>query len=202
MQLFWSPTSPYVRKVVVLLKETGQESDVEFISAAGSPMNSDNMPTQHNPLGKIPALTHDDGPAIYDSRVICRFFDERAGGNLYPDTPRLWETLTLESLSDGVLDAAILMVYEGRIRPETIQMPEWLEAQWAKINRALDALESDWMDYMSGPLCMGQVALGCSLSYLDFRLDARNWRDGRPNLAAWEADFAARPAMKATVPIE
>jgi len=95
MQLFHSPTSPFVRKVLVLLRETGQLEDVEVVPAAGSPLDAAKMPTAHNPLGKIPALTRPDGPALFDSRVICRFLDDRAGGKLYPQAPRLWECLTL-----------------------------------------------------------------------------------------------------------
>ncbi|MFT5000976.1 MAG: glutathione S-transferase, partial [Planctomycetota bacterium] len=84
MKLYQSATSPFARKVIVLLKETGQMGDVELIGSGGSPLNSDNMPTAQNPLGKIPALERDTGPALFDSRVICQFFDNRAGGKLYP----------------------------------------------------------------------------------------------------------------------
>ncbi len=202
MQLFHSTTSPFVRKVMVLLGETGQSEDVDLIPAAGSPLDASKMPTAHNPLGKIPALVRDDGPALYDSRVICRYLDERAGGRLYPTGSRLWETLTLEALADGMLDAAVLMTYELRLRGPDGLMQGWLDGQWAKIARSLDALEARWMSHLCGSLDMGQVAVGCALSYLDFRHDARCWRDGHPELAAWEAGFAERDSMKATVPVE
>jgi glutathione S-transferase len=200
MRLYHSPTTPFGRKVMVLLKETGQEDDVIVVPATGTPVQPGSLPVAQNPLGKIPALELDDGTAIYDSRVICRYFDARAGAGLYPSPPRLWQTLTLEATADGILDAAILIVYESRIRPAEKQFPDWVEAQWAKVTRALDALERDWGAHLNGPLDMGQVALGCALSYLDFRHGARNWRDGRPGLAAWEAAFARRPAMQATIP--
>jgi glutathione S-transferase len=202
MQLFQSPTSPFARKVIVLLKETGQEADVEMLGAGGTPLDATNMPTAHNPLGKIPALVQGDGTALFDSRVICQFLDDRAGGVLYPAAPRRWQCLTLESMADGMVDAAILMVYEARIRPEDIRMGAWVEGQWSKVSRALDSLESEWAAYLSGPLDMGQIALGCTLSYLDFRHSDRNWRAGRAGLAAWEAEIAARPSMQATVPVE
>ena len=202
MQLFSSPTSPFVRKVIVLLMETDQQSDVEMIGAGGSPLDSSNMPTAHNPLGKIPALVRADGPAIFDSRVICGYLDDRAGGKLYPTGERLWECLTLESMADGMVDAAILMVYEAKLRSADTQMDSWVEGQWSKVSRALDALEDQWIAYLSGPLDMGQVALGCALSYLDFRHGARDWRKGHPQLAAWEAAIAARDSMKATAPAE
>jgi glutathione S-transferase len=200
MRLYHSPTTPFGRKVMVLLMETDQLGDVEVVQVSGTPTAPGTLPIAHNPLGKIPALELADGQAIYDSRVICRYLDARAGGRLYPAAPQLWQTLTLEATADGILDAAILMVYENRIRPENKRFDDWVEAQWAKITRALDALESGWGDQLSGPLDMGQLALGCALSYLDFRLDNRGWRTGRPTLAAWERDFAARPSMLATVP--
>jgi len=200
LKLHHSPTSPYVRKVMVLLAETGQGADVALLPAAGSPIDPGTMPVAQNPLGKIPALERPDGPALFDSRVICRYLDDRAKAGLYPAAPRLWETLTLEAMADGMVDAAILMVYENRLRPEEIRLPAWVEGQWSKVSRALDMIEARWLPYLSGPLCMGQIALGCALGYVDFRHDARNWRATRPGLAAWDATFAARPAMVATRP--
>lgn len=202
MQLFHSPTSPYVRKVVVLLRETGQLADVEMIAAAGSPLDASKMPVGHNPLGKIPALVPDDGPALFDSRVICRYLDDRASAGFYPAAPRLWQCLTLEALADGIVDAAILMVYEAKLRSAEIRHEGWVEGQWGKIARALDALEDGWIGYLGGNPCIGQVALGCALDYLDFRHGARNWRDGHDRLAAWQAGFARRDSMVATRPVE
>ena len=199
MKLFHNPASPFVRKVMVNLIETDQQDDVTIVPAVGSPTASEQMPVAQNPLGKIPTLLRDSGPAIYDSRVICRFFDDRAGGRLYPQG-HLWETLTLEATADGIMDAAVLMVYEGRCRPEEKRSDEWVEAQWDKISRALDALESRWMSHLSGPLDMGQIAMGCALAYLDFRHGARDWRKGREALAKWFEEFAGRPAMQATQP--
>jgi glutathione S-transferase len=200
MRLYQSPTSPFARKVLILLKETGQEGDVAMVTAAGTPLESGSMPVAQNPLGKIPALERDEGPALYDSRVICRFLDDRAGGRLYPLAPRLWDTLTLEATGDGILDAAVLMRYETAVRPEGCRSPEWLAGQWAKIARTLDTLEGRWVSHLSGPLDMGQVAVGCALGYLDFRHADRDWRAGRPALAAWYTQFADRDSMKATVP--
>ena len=174
MRLYHSPTTPFGRKVMVLLLETGQIADVEVSSVAGTPTDPGTMPISENPLGKIPALVPDDGQAIYDSRVICRYLDDRAGGRLYPAAPRLWRTLTLEATADGMLEAAILMVYEARVRPEERRYDPWVEGQWAKVSRALDALESRWLDHLNGPIDMGQVAIGCALSFLDFRHGARN----------------------------
>lgn len=200
LRLHTSPTTPYGRKVMVMIRETGLDRDVEFVQSGGTPLDPANAPLAQNPLGKIPALERPDGPALYDSRVICRYLDDRAGGRLYPAKPRLWETLTLEATADGILDAALLMVYESRLRPEAIRFEDWVEGQWSKIARTLDAVEARWMAHLSGPLDIGQIALAVALSYLDFRHDARHWQAGRPALAAWHAAFAARDSMTATAP--
>ena len=200
MRLYHSPTTPFGRKVMVALMETGQAGDVEVVTVAGTPMDVGTMPVAQNPLGKIPALELDDGPALYDSRVICRFLDDRAGGKLYPPAPRLWQTLTLEATADGMLDAAILMVYEARTRPENKRFDGWVDAQWSKVARALDALEGRWISHLNGPLDMGQIAIGCTLSYLDFRHGVREWRHNRPALASWYAGFSQRDSMAGTEP--
>lgn len=199
MRLYHSPTSPYVRKVMVLIAEANI-SGVETISVAGTPTAPDARVVGHNPLGKIPALERDDGPTLYDSRVICQFLDAGAGAGLYPEAPRLWDTLTVEATADGILDAALLMVYESRIRPEEKRFEPWVEAQWSKIARALDVLETRWVDHLSGALDMGQIATACALGYLDFRHAGRDWRKGHDKLARWEAGLAARASMRATVP--
>ncbi len=201
MKLYRSPASPFVRKVMVLIHEAGLTDRVDLVAASGTPVATGTMPLDRNPLGKIPVLLRDDGGALYDSRVICRYLDDLTGAGLYGEPPRLWDVLTLEAMADGMLDAAILMVYETRVRPEDKRMPEWVEGQWAKIARSLDAIEREHVAELSGPLDMAQIAVGCALGYLDFRLGARNWRSGRPKVAAWEAEFAARPAMVATKPV-
>lgn len=204
MRLYYSPTSPYVRKVMVLLHETGQLAGVTLVPGSGSPVDPGTAPLEANPLGKVPALERPDGPALYDSRVICRYLDacarDGAGAGLYPEGARIWDTLTVEATGDGILDAALLMVYEGRLRPEEMRFAPWVEGQWAKVDRALDALETRWMPHLEGPLDAGQIAVGCALGYLDFRHGARGWRAGRPALAAWFDAFAARASMVATQP--
>ena len=200
MRLFHSPTSPYVRKCMVLLHETGLLDQVTLIAATGTPVDTGSMPLAQNPLGKIPALERDDGPALYDSRVICQYLDSVSGQRLYPQAPGLWDTLTVEATGDGITDAAILMVYEVRVRPENKRFDPWVEGQWGKIDRALDALESRWISHLQGPIEMGQISVACALGYLDFRHSARGWRQGRPDLAAWFDAFAKRSSMMATQP--
>jgi glutathione S-transferase len=200
MRLYHSPTSPFVRKVMVVLHETGLAGQVELVPASGNPVEPGTMPVTVNPLGKVPTLERADGPALYDSRVICRYLDDLAGGRLYPPAPRLWETLTLEATADGMMEAAVMMMYEERSRPPERRHPDWVEAQWIKVARALDAVEARWMSHLASPLDMAQIAVGCALGYLDLRHGPRDWRAGRPALAAWERRFAERPAMQATRP--
>lgn len=200
MRLYSSPTTPFGRKAQVAVLEAGLSDRVEVELVSGTPMDPGSLPVDRNPLGKIPALVRDDGGAIYDSRVICRYLDDLSGGKLYPTGAALWDTLVLEATADGMLDAAVLMVYEGRLRPEESRFAPWVEAQWTKVARALDAADSRWTAHLAGPVDMGQMALACALAYLDFRHGARDWRAGRPKLAAWEAGFAMRPSMLATRP--
>lgn len=200
MKLYHSPTSPYVRKVMVLLHETGQLADVEIASASGTPLSPAEPLMGKNPLTKVPALERDDGPTLFDSRVICAFFDARTQAGLYPEGARRWEVMTLEALADGILDAALLMTYEARLRPEDKQWDSWTDAQWIKIERACAALNQRWMAHLSGSLDMGQIAVACALGYLDLRHDARGWRQGNEALAAWFEAFESRPSMQETQP--
>ncbi len=202
MILYSSPTSPYVRKVLVLLQETGQLEDVTQIDGSGTPLAPHEAVPGKNPIGKIPALERPDGPTLYDSRVICAFFDDRAGGQLYLSGARKWDTLTLEATGDGILDAALLMTYETRLRPEELRFDEWVDGQWSKIERACAALNARWMSHLHGPMDMGQISVACALGYVDFRQGARDWRKGNDALAAWYKAFAERPSMHATRPPE
>jgi len=198
MQLLGSGASPFVRKARVLVAEAGI-TDIPYVEVKASPMGGDDTINAANPLGKIPALTRDSGPTIYDSNVVCRFLNDRAGAGFYP-AARLWETLTLEATGDGIMEAAVGIVYEKRLRPEALWWPDWFDAQWLKITRALDALERQWMSHLYGPVDMGQVSVACALGYLDLRHPDRDWRAGRDALAAWYKAFAARPSMVATAP--
>ncbi|WP_116598001.1 glutathione S-transferase [Primorskyibacter marinus] len=200
MKLYHSPTSPYVRKVMVVLYETGQLEDVTLEATSGTPLAPAAGFVAKNPLTKVPALERPDGCTLYDSRVICRFLDARAKAGLYPQGARGWETLTLEATGDGITDAALLMTYEARLRPEGQRMDAFVDAQWAKIENACAALNARWISHLSGPLDTGQIAVGCALAYVDFRHEARGWRNGNDALAAWYAGFAERESMRATAP--
>lgn len=184
-----------------MLHETGQLEDVEFTEVYGTTLDHGTIPVALNPLGKLPVLERADGPAIYDSRVICRFLDERAGAGLYPDDKRKWDILTLEATGDGILDAALAMVYEGRVRPPELQSQVIVDANWAKASRAIDALNNRWVSHLEGPLHIGQIAVACALGYADFRLSDRDWRKGNQALDDWFSRFAARDSFSATTPV-
>ncbi len=204
MRLFHSPTSPYVRKVMILIHETGLSDRIELVRSVGTPLDPGSLPLAQNPLGKVPVLDTLDG-ALFDSRVICRYLDDLAGAGAYPTGAALWRTLTLEAMADGILDAALLLVYEMRLRPENLRFQPWTDAQWSKIARAIDTLEADWTPHLTTPRSgcpdMGHIALAAALGYLDFRLDAQNWRKGHPKLAAWADGFLMRPSVLATAPV-
>ncbi len=200
MQLYTAGASPFVRKVRVCLIELGLTDQVEELDVAITPFAPHDALIEQNPLGKIPCLVRNDGTVIYDSRVITRYLDDYANGSLYPTGPRLWETLTIEALADGMMEAAVLMVYEKRIRPEEKIYGDWIEAQWVKIARALDALENGWAGHLEGATDMAHIAVAVVLEYLDFRHGDRDWRKGRAALAKWQAEFSKRDAMQTTRP--
>lgn len=202
MKLLYSPTSPYVRKVMVLLAETGQVDDVTLAPASTTPLSPAGGLSAQNPLMKVPALVREDGATLYDSRVITAFLDDRAGGKMYGTGARRWEVMTLEATADGILDAALLITYESRLRPADKQWSGWEDAQWDKIQSACAALNTRWMSHLNGPLDMGQIAVACALGYVDFRHDARGWRQGCDALAAWYEAFSKRPSFADTAPPE
>ncbi|MCH2094394.1 MAG: glutathione S-transferase [Rhodobacteraceae bacterium] len=201
MKLYSSPTSPFARMVQVVLLETGLQDDVEIVPVATSALSSNPDLIAVNPVGRIPTLVRPDGPAMFDSRVICRFLDARAKSGLYPDS-RIWEVLTLEALGHGITESALAMAYERKLRPAEIRWDLWMDKQWEKAARGLGSLETRWMSHLNGPLNIGQIVVACSLSYIDFRHGDRGWRRGHESLAAWHAEFEARPSMQTTRPAE
>jgi glutathione S-transferase len=200
MKLFHSPASPFVRKVNVLLHELGQTDAVALVPVATTAFQPSETLIASNPLGKIPALVRDDGTTLYDSRVICAFLNDKFQGPLYPQGSRRWDVLTLEATGDGIMDCAVSMTYEIRLRPPEQQSPEWIEAQWAKVARAISVLNARWISHLAAPVDMGQISVACALAYVDFRHGLRNWRQGNETLAAWFSEFESRQSMMSTMP--
>jgi len=199
MKLIYSGLSPFARKVSVVLRETGLIDDTTLVEVSTTPVNSADEAVAANPSGKIPSLVLEDGSSVYDSRIICRYLNDRAGTDLYPNDA-IWKILTLEATADALMDAAVLMTYERRIRPEDMVYEPWVEAQWTKAERSINAVAADWGDFLEGPLNIGQIGIACALGYVDFRHADRDWRSANPALAEWFAAFSTRPAMEATRP--
>lgn len=198
MLLRFSPTSPFVRKVRVAAAVLGLKLDIE----PADTMDPDDSLRRQNPLGKIPALLTDEGDVLFDSPVILAYLDHVAGGGrILPVEPKArFAALRLEALADGMMDAGILLLYEGRFRPVERHEVKWLEHQEGKRARALDALEATIAPF-AGPISVGDIALGCALSWFDFRF-AGTWRETHPRLVAWHAAFAAAcPDFEASKPV-
>ena len=201
MELIWAGTSPYARKVMLVAEELGISGRIKTTDGSGTPVSPNSVTTAYNPLGKLPCLVPEDGPAIYDSKVICQYLISQVEDQkLLSDGPNRWETLTLESLADGICDAAILIRYETVLRPEAMRWTDWLDGQWSKVDRALETAESRWTAHLAGQFDLGHAALGCALGYLDFRYGDRDWRNAHPNLAAWNEKFSSRASAIATAP--
>src|SRR6185312_15611473 len=144
-----------------------------------------------NPLGKIPALALDEGTVLIDSRVICEYLDDLGGGKFFPKGAARWKALALQSLGDGVGEAAVVYSILGREEPPPAK---YRTRQMAAMLAGMDALEHT--EFNDPPL-IGEIAVACALGYIDFRLPELDWKRSRPRLAAWYAQFCEHPAMKA-----
>ncbi len=201
MKLVYSPPSPFVRKVTTLIYHAALDDRIELVNVKTTALSVAEEARAANPLGKIPVLILDDGKALFDSRVITRFLDELAGSNLYPQES-IYDILTLEALADGIMESAVSITYETKLRPESEQSPSWMKAQWSKVLHAVKALENGEFTSMEGNLNMGQIAVACALGYLDFRHDVRHWRNGHSNLASWNEKIMELPALIKTIPTD
>jgi glutathione S-transferase len=202
MKLRYSPTSPYVRKVMVVGLETGLAERIERIPTTVVPTRPNEEVARENPLVKVPALTTDDGLVLYDSPVICEYLDTlHSGAKLFPAGGKArWLALRQQALGDGILDAAILGRYEI-LRPKEYQWPDWMDAQMRKVRGALAALEIEVeAGELGGPLTIGQITIACALGYLDFRYASEGWRTRHRRLAAWCDEFSKRKSIELTIP--
>jgi glutathione S-transferase len=200
MKLYYSSTSPYVRKCLVAAHELGLAGRVELAPVVTMPTAHNAELMRDNPLCKLPTLITAEGHALYDSRVICEYLNDLGGGSLIPSVGEArWNALVDQALADGILDAALLMRYETVLRPAERQWPAWRETQEEKARSALGQFERQSAGWPAGRLDIGMVALASALSYLDLRFPDLDWRGPHPGLAAWFADFDQRPSMRATV---
>src|SRR4249919_3819539 len=169
MKLYYSPGSPYARKVRVVAMETRLDRKMEMVNVAVSPVVPNADVDKHNPIGKIPALSV-KGMDLFDSPVICEYLDsQHKGRKLLARKGRdRWVALRLQAMADGLLDAALLARYEGFLRPEDRRWPEWSTGQIKKIDGVLGQLESEAKS-LKGRLTLGTISVVCALGYLDFR---------------------------------
>lgn len=192
-----TPPSPFGRKVRLAASVLGLSSDIKVQPA--DPNDANDSIRQQNALGKIPTLVLEDGTTLFDSRVIVEYLDHRAGGGkiIPQESKARFAALRLQALADGMTDAQILLVYEGRFRPPEHHVKKWTDYQADKIKRGLTALEADppALDPLPN---VGQIALACFLGHRDLRF-AGDWRAAHPKLVAWLDRFAAKvPAFAET----
>ena len=201
MQLRYSATSPFVRKVMVLAHETGLAGDIQLIPT--NPWAADTDLPGTNPLGMVPALGTEDGVWLYDSPVICEFLDSRHGGRRFipGQGPARWTTLRRQALGDGIMDALVRLRVETFMRPAELRWPFWSERQDAAIHRGVAALEAEAADLARQDWTLGEITVAVTLGYLDFRWHV-DWRAEHRRLADWFDSQAARPSLTATAPRE
>ena len=195
MILRTSPPSPFGRKVIIAASVLGLAGDITIAKA--DPSDPADTLRGQNPVGKIPILILEDGATLFDSRVILEYLDHRAGGGkIIPAEPKgRFAALRLQALADGVTDASLLVLYEGRFRPTERHEPKWLDYQNDKIKRGFAVLEA-----APPPVDphIGQIALACLLGHRDLRFKGA-WRADHPKLVAWLDHFAAQvPAFNTT----
>jgi len=197
MKLHWSPRSPFVRKVMVVAHETGLAERLTLVRTvvAMTTVNSDLL--RDNPLSRLPTLVLDDGSPLYDSVVICEYLDALHGyPKLFPtERAAKWTALRRHALGDGLLELLILWRNE---REREHPAAAYLNAYGAKVDATLNSLETDADALSATPFGIGHVAIGCGLSYADFRFSDLDWRRDRPRIAGWHAAFSARPSVRAT----
>lgn len=198
MKLYCSHTSPFARKVRVLVREKGALARVteETISAMEDPA------TLHeaNPLGKVPALILPDGSSYFDSPLICEYLDVTLEGpSMIPGSHvERFRVLRHQALADGIMDAAVSLIFE-RARPEAQRSEMWMGRWQRAIERSLGLLEDEVVS-LDGPVDLGVIAVGAALGYLDFRHGALGWQERQTELAGWWRDLAKRPSFVETAP--
>jgi glutathione S-transferase len=201
VKLYWTASSPFVRKVVVVARELGLIDRIETTFLRPSPTTVDPHLSKDNPLNKIPTLILDDGTPLFDSCVICEYLDSLHGGRkLIPASgEERWRTLRLQALCDGILDSSILAFYENTMRPKELHWSDWISGQSEKARQGLDALERECATFGS-EIDLGQICAAVMFGWLEFRKPLGDIRTERPKLTAWYETFRARPSMQATEP--
>lgn len=201
MKLLYTVNSPYARKVRIVAIEKHIDVILQEVVLADPDCPVKNF----NPLGKVPVLVLDDSDSLYDSRVIVEYLDNRApGAHLIPtDNTSKIATRRWEALADGVCDAAVAVMLEGR-KPLEQQSQATIDKQMEKVTRGLEVLN---LDIFKKKWCVNEtfgladIALGCTLGYIDLRFKDLNWQDKYPNLAKHYSVLVKRPSFKQTMPV-
>jgi glutathione S-transferase len=201
VKLYYTPTSPFVRKPLIVAHELGILERIETSFLRPTPVQADPSLSKDNPLAKIPVLVTDDGISLFDSPVICEYLSSLVAKPrlLPPSGPARWQVLRLQALCDGILDASVLVYYERTLRPKELHWQPWLDGQTQKALQGLDELERD-VEKFGNDIDLAQICVGVTLGWLEFREAIGDVRGGRPKLFAWYAKFCERPSMKATAP--
>jgi glutathione S-transferase len=201
MKLHWSPRSPFVRKVMIVAHERGLVGRITCVRTVAAMTKPHAELMKDNPLSKIPTLVLDDGTVLYDSPVICEYLDALDGTpKLFPREPKARMTaLRRQALGDGFLDMMVALRNEReRAQPSEIH----IASTAARKTAVLKSLEREAESLTTTPFGIGHIAIGCALSYLDFRFAPENWRKDHLRLANWHAAFAARPSVRATEAVD
>lgn len=200
MQLLLSLTSPFARKVRAVAMEKGLAGRIELV--AMDPLVDPAPLLAVNPLGKVPTLLLDGGEPLYDSPVICAYFDahpDAEGPPLYPvSVPERWRVMRAEAFADGAMELAFELMLEGR-KAEGERSPTTAARRRGQLVRAIDAAERE-LAALPEDLNVGHLAIACMLGYLDLRHQGLAWRDGRASLAAWHEKMMRRPSLSETAP--
>ena len=197
MKLYYSPTSPYVRKVMMVAIETDLIKQIDLIPT--DVWGPEVTIGQINPLGKVPTLEDDDGQLWFDSTLICQYLANYAGeSEIFPAAePDYWKALQWQILADGLCNAAVACVLEGR-RPEEKRFQPWVDRQQRAITRILDRFETE-ISTLEG-FSIGSLSVLVALGYLDLRLPALGWSTSRPQLNEWFERESQRPSFQRTHP--
>ena len=202
MKLFWSPRSPYVRKVMVTAHEANLAGKIETTSIVVSGMSVSTDFHATNPLARIPTLITEDGEVLFDSSVICEYFDSLGGGHSQPaEGKEHWQVKRNHAIGTGMMDNLL------PVRGEVLRPAQEQSAGFIKAGEEKFMLCCDWLDKNIGTINrpqfdLGQIAIGTGLAYADFRFPHLDWRKNRANLAGWAERVHARPSFVSTQHID
>jgi glutathione S-transferase len=200
LQLYYSPTSPYARKVRIVAIEKGLDGALQLVDA--TPWPEPTLVAERNPLGKVPTLILDSGEALFDSPVICEYLDVLGSGAplIPPLGPDRWKTLRLQAVADGIMDAAVSIVLERRREPVQ-QSTAVVQRATVAIQRSIAYLAEEIGQNLTAPFDLGRIAGAVAIGYLQFRLPDLELGLSHPSLAAWWTLIQQRASVDATTPV-